>query len=699
MLLRSPRMIWHPQDTSARSVVEALSTEWFLTGYSRERSLMGSGQYNDVDYVEFQPLAVSRKIHPVIACFLAIALGFGSHASKEALAPAESSLSALGVGPIGYAALTVAPIALGLVSPVLWGRLWDYDNRLAFMMAPSGELLGAVLVAGGLRVHANGEGGGKAMVLANALLMFGFLCISASKAGVAIAEFSTVGRLSGRYSAVGFACVILAKHVMGILTSWGVPRVLATTDDEMLGLARVQLILLVPHVLSVLAGVTLAQSRLCDCDEKANEADDEAAGLPPVHERPEVSPRKHMARSLEREEQGERSPPVVPASPYVASALAKLLGLSQATLDVDAEGVAASVASSWYVIALIGLWRALTVGTLHAYHSIRIKFMQSRGLPLTVAGSLFAASDGAGILLLLPLIALLCRVTGLKPMLSITPLLAIAATLTLQLMPGDGVDVRMAIFVLSVLEVLAPIIPLALLPANARKLGAAYGAIEVMFITIQMAIVCLLGVARTVSGYSGALGLIIGGFASVMIISLPVTMVRRRESNSRGASSALDGLVAQHALHPVLAYRLTPNLRSDVTVRATSLDSYNCSTRATSSAMIASTSVTTDSRDLSTQHNITHVHALLNLTVTERQLSSLPHASHLRRWCAERCASSVDWCLVRCTTQYPPAPTVAEIDGWMGGRLRMVMRLARPTRSRLRLAHATQRDVPCACSR
>jgi hypothetical protein len=50
----------------------------------------------------------------------------------------------------------------------------------------------------------------------------------------------------------------------------------------------------------------------------------------------------------------------------------------------DANGVmpderAAIVTRSLYAVTMIGLWRALAVGTLHAYHSIRIKFMQSRG--------------------------------------------------------------------------------------------------------------------------------------------------------------------------------------------------------------------------------------------------------------------------------------------------------------------------------
>ena len=132
----------------------------------------------------------------------------------QALAPAESALSALGVGPLGYAMLTISPIALGLVSPLMWGRLWDHNRELAFVLAPSGEMLGAVFLAIGLYLHLQGVAAESeaSQPLDSVFLALGFLLISACKAGVAIAEFSTVGRICGRHSAFGFACVVLVKH-------------------------------------------------------------------------------------------------------------------------------------------------------------------------------------------------------------------------------------------------------------------------------------------------------------------------------------------------------------------------------------------------------------------------------------------------------------------------------------------------------
>ena len=122
-------------------------------------------------------------------------------------------------------------------------------------LAPAGELLGASLLAFGLRLHSTDLGG----PFATLLLCLGFLSISACKAGVSIAEFSTVGCASGAYSAFGFSAMVLAKHAFVMVMDWSVPKVLATTHDAMLGLFRVQFFLLAPHAISVAAGLALSR--------------------------------------------------------------------------------------------------------------------------------------------------------------------------------------------------------------------------------------------------------------------------------------------------------------------------------------------------------------------------------------------------------------------------------------------------------
>ena len=60
---------------------------------------------------------------------------------------------------------------------------------------------------------------------------------------------------------------------------------------------------------------------------------------------------------------------------------------SDASLDSNGKKIVAAGSA----VVLIGLWRALAVGSLHGYHTIRVRFLQSRGLPLTEAGATLAA--------------------------------------------------------------------------------------------------------------------------------------------------------------------------------------------------------------------------------------------------------------------------------------------------------------------
>ena len=78
-----------------------------------------------------------------------IAYRTGVHVSKEALVPSESRLEALGLGPVAYSALSVLPIACGIFSPVVWGKLWDRRPCSVLLGAPIGELAGAITNLGG----------------------------------------------------------------------------------------------------------------------------------------------------------------------------------------------------------------------------------------------------------------------------------------------------------------------------------------------------------------------------------------------------------------------------------------------------------------------------------------------------------------------------------------------------------------------
>ena len=72
----------------------------------------------------------------------------------------------------------------------------------------------------------------------------------------------------------------------------------------------------------------------------------------------------------------------------------------------------------------------------------------------------------------------------------------------------------------------APLVPPPSRPPNARRALAPTPPpsclAQVIFITVQMATLFALGWARTVGGYPAALGLLVGGYASVVCVALPV---------------------------------------------------------------------------------------------------------------------------------------------------------------------------------
>ena len=145
-------------------------------------------------------------------------------------------------------------------------------------------------------------------------------------------------------------------------------------------------------------------------------------------------------------------------------------------------------------VMLIGLWRALLVGTLHAYHSVRIELAASLGnLSILDAGALFATNDGIA-MLLLPLLAVLSRFTGLHLLALVTPFISLAAITLFMFNASDepfigtilasdaghtnsmsgqlNLAARAELLIMSILEVGAPVIPLALLPVSKRGASA-----------------------------------------------------------------------------------------------------------------------------------------------------------------------------------------------------------------------------------
>ena len=186
---------------------------------------------------------------------LAIVLGLGVHMSKEVLGPAEPALRDQGVGPIIFALINIAPTAMGFITPLLWGKLWDRRVELVLVGAPLGELVGAALIAFGLHCLYKSRDDGA--LPGGIALVCGLLASSACRAGIAVAEFVAIGQGCGG-SAFAFTSLVMAKHANGMLMAWIVPQIIGSTAHQLNGLLRVQLWTLLPHFAALLAGIAMA---------------------------------------------------------------------------------------------------------------------------------------------------------------------------------------------------------------------------------------------------------------------------------------------------------------------------------------------------------------------------------------------------------------------------------------------------------
>ena len=175
-----------------------------------------------MDAMDASPPQAASTVAVATTILLAILLGVGVHSSKEALGPAEPTLEAVGVSPIMYALLTIAPTAMSFFTPLLWGALSDSKPIIILILAPLGELLGAMLLAAGLHLllcRQNCFSVGEfpaAAPLAAISLIGGIVLSSGCRAGIAVAECVAIGQAgSSSSTTVGFSSMVVAKHATG----------------------------------------------------------------------------------------------------------------------------------------------------------------------------------------------------------------------------------------------------------------------------------------------------------------------------------------------------------------------------------------------------------------------------------------------------------------------------------------------------
>ena len=474
---------------------------------------------DEVDYVAFKsgtsrlPLREQTPCKaPILLLILLILLSVGVHASKEALVPSEPALEKLGLSPSLYAILNILPVAFGLISPFAWGTLYDRSPSVCFICAPLGELLAATLTALGLHVLAEG---GRVFV-AGACLACGLLLSSACRPGITIAAFTTVGRVCGsnsKYSMFAFGSLVLAKHSMSSVTSWLVPLILqgarAVAHGGFETILHVQLAVMIPHAIALTAGVALAALHgpfivpLADAFAEAAEAT--------------TVPGADSVGTL-------KPGPSAPSD--------DALYIESGRCDTQyPKGSKARREAGWNAVLLLGLWRALEVGTLHALHIMRVELtMALCRLSIVDTGRIIALND-AGAMAAMPLLAWHVGSSSMRRIFVLfvwIPVLSLAAVMALAADPGYfSVIDRVALFLISLLEVSAPVLPLALLPASvatarAGRAGSAYGVLESVFIGMQIGMIAVLGVLRegNPESFASSLAFTAGGFAAAAAVGL-----------------------------------------------------------------------------------------------------------------------------------------------------------------------------------
>ena len=334
----------------------------------------GASEY--VLYDEFksssQPSSASpptqhwRMVLPVIA------LGFGSHATNHAMMPVQPALEVLGLSPIGYAFLTIAPHIGQVLLPTAWAVAFTRRPRLVLAVAPALLLSGTALLAAGLALHAFAATPFLNAVVAFTLMGLGFACYTVSKSGsnsrktppvsrldcpvshtptahahlmrripllrpfplaVSVLQHSILAAVLPTSFVKGLCLMVGTTHTIAAITSWGVPQIL---DDY--GVVGVQLALLAPSAVGLGAGILLGR------------------WMPTLQHSPPPSPMPYSGRA-------------VPLQPFIAHCATCGAVVAQQTpyktTCVACKKKEAVRQHARVRILLIGAWKASTMGTLH----------------------------------------------------------------------------------------------------------------------------------------------------------------------------------------------------------------------------------------------------------------------------------------------------------------------------------------------
>eukprot|EP00931_Biecheleriopsis_adriatica_P035897 TRINITY_DN20689_c0_g1_i1.p1 TRINITY_DN20689_c0_g1~~TRINITY_DN20689_c0_g1_i1.p1 ORF type:complete len:477 (-),score=53.96 TRINITY_DN20689_c0_g1_i1:198-1628(-) len=451
---------------------------WDVRGRSRTGTSLGS-------HTTERPSLRSLSLQVL----LALVFGMSAHAAKNALAPAEPMLHRLGLSPVAYALLSAFPQFGCIVLPTLWGSAYRRREKCMLAIIPGGMLIGQVLILAGFALlerldRAAGETQHRAEML---LLFFGLLTFSIFHGGAHVVQCSVLTRILPFGLTSGFVGTIASTHLIVAACNFLIPAV--WKHDGLLG---VQVLLLVPAVLSFLAGLALA--KISDDFSVPHEVTRLPTGV---------------SDGLLNEVFLNDSSPEVETPGLLGKLSARTRALCQ---PVDIK-----------FVYLLSLWKALEVGSLHSLRTIKNALVVSLGETVGAAGILLGAFQSIG-LLLLPLAGALFDCAGRRTLiLSLSWSLAIASAFLSVGQCLPSVAWKACLLVVSVAEVLLPVIPLALVPGHCEpSVGTSYGLLESSFSLAQVLLTLATGFAREQGGLTEAMLLFtvtftIGGFAACAV--------------------------------------------------------------------------------------------------------------------------------------------------------------------------------------
>jgi hypothetical protein len=173
-------------------------------------------------------------------------------------------------------------------------------------------------------------------------------------------------------------------------------------------------------------------------------------------------------------------------------------------------------------------WGAVAVGVLHAFQSVTNKLLVTIGLSIKEAGQKNAWYQFVALVVL--------SIAGLggglfekssrgssKLVLLLTSLVAFSSSIVVTVEMGSELPYivwDMALMVLSIVGVLAPVLALALIPDYATEPAKAYGVLDGLKNVCQFVVVLVIGKVREEGGFFGAMVAVSAGLGILVLLAV-----------------------------------------------------------------------------------------------------------------------------------------------------------------------------------